>query len=282
MEELPSELLHIIFSYAGPKATVCGIAVNKKWNAVCQYELLWKAFLLTRPDLCYGIDIKNSSIQDIIKWPDGSQPSWKELIRIRAEGNHPNSPFPPPPQQRFQCVRVHFSNLHDNEEERKRKSLKPPERGFLLRFVVIGSYGAGKSSLAEHFALEKFSPDKLRTIGVDFVSRLYTFPGRDTIHVQIWDTAGQGSPFSFSPNPFLFVPHFLAPKERFRSVVRSYYRNMHGIVVAFDLSSIAEGRSIHAELDSWREEIVVYFPSPLSFLSPSFLPSLVRVLFPFL
>ena len=128
MEELPSELLHIIFSYAGPKATVCGIAVNKKWNAVCQYELLWKAFLLTRPDLCYGIDIKNSSIQDIIKWPDGSQPSWKELIRIRAEGNHPNSPFfspPPPPNKDFNALECTFLTymITKRKERESRSSL---------------------------------------------------------------------------------------------------------------------------------------------------------------
>jgi len=261
MEELPSELLHIVFFNSGPKATACGMAVNKKWNAVCQNELLWKAFIVARPELCYGIDIKKSSIQHIIKWPEGIQPSWKELIRNRNEGNHPNplGYSTPPPKISWQLA---LSSPNDYEEKRKRTLVKPPEREFLLRFVVIGSFGAGKSSLADRFALEKFAPNKLRTIGVEVVSRLYTFPGREFCHhVQIWDTAGQGSSFSFYQS--FFVPHSLPQKERFRSVVRSYYRNMHGIVVAFDLNSIAEGRSIYAELDGWREEIVVLSSLPL-------------------
>jgi Ras-related protein Rab-18 len=77
----------------------------------------------------------------------------------------------------------------------------------LLKLLLIGDSGVGKSSLLLRFiddAFEEVSP----TIGVDYKQRIVTSDGK-RLRLTLWDTAGQ---------------------ERFRTLTSSYYRGAHGIV----------------------------------------------------
>ncbi|KZS96011.1 ras-domain-containing protein [Sistotremastrum niveocremeum HHB9708] len=96
---------------------------------------------------------------------------------------------------------------------------------FLLKFIIIGEAGTGKSCLLHHFTQNTFKQRSQHTIGVEFSSRTVKL-GEKKIKLQLWDTAGQ---------------------ERFRSVTRSYYRGAAGALLVYDISS----RDSFANLARW-------------------------------
>eukprot|EP01116_Phalansterium_solitarium_P014354 TRINITY_DN31973_c0_g1_i1.p1 TRINITY_DN31973_c0_g1~~TRINITY_DN31973_c0_g1_i1.p1 ORF type:complete len:207 (-),score=46.90 TRINITY_DN31973_c0_g1_i1:172-792(-) len=83
----------------------------------------------------------------------------------------------------------------------------------LVKILLIGDSGVGKSCLLLRFADDTFSPGFIATIGIDFKIRTLTLDGKK-VKLQIWDTAGQ---------------------ERFRTVTTAYYRGAHGIMVVYDV-----------------------------------------------
>eukprot|EP01089_Gocevia_fonbrunei_P013154 TRINITY_DN328_c0_g2_i2.p1 TRINITY_DN328_c0_g2~~TRINITY_DN328_c0_g2_i2.p1 ORF type:complete len:208 (-),score=45.37 TRINITY_DN328_c0_g2_i2:92-715(-) len=83
---------------------------------------------------------------------------------------------------------------------------------FLFKILIIGDSGVGKSALLLRFADDSYTESYISTIGVDFKIRTVKVDDK-TVKLQIWDTAGQ---------------------EKFRTIISSYYRGAHGIIVAFD------------------------------------------------
>lgn len=83
----------------------------------------------------------------------------------------------------------------------------------LLKLLLIGDSGVGKSSLLLRFAENKYDEQQLSTIGVDFRVRFLTVEGV-RLKLAIWDTAGQ---------------------ERFRTLTSSYYRGAQGIILVYDV-----------------------------------------------
>jgi len=84
-----------------------------------------------------------------------------------------------------------------------------------FKYIMVGDTGVGKSCILHNFIFNRFKKDSTQTIGVDFSSKNITINNNAKIKLQIWDTAGQ---------------------EKFRSVIRSYYRGAIGILIVFDLT----------------------------------------------
>ena len=80
---------------------------------------------------------------------------------------------------------------------------------FLIKLLLIGDSGVGKSCLLVRFADDAFSPSFITTIGIDFKIRTIELDGK-RIKLQIWDTAGQ---------------------ERFKTITTAYYRGAMGIML---------------------------------------------------
>jgi len=99
---------------------------------------------------------------------------------------------------------------------------------FLMKFIIIGESGTGKSCLLHHFIRNTFREQSAQTIGVEFASRIVKVGDR-RIKLQLWDTAGQ---------------------ERFRSVTRSYYRGAAGVILLFDITR----RSTFTPLQRWLDD----------------------------
>lgn len=60
----------------------------------------------------------------------------------------------------------------------------------LIKLILIGSSGVGKTSILTRFAENKFSESYLTTIGVDFRFKTININNKN-VKFQIWDTAGQ-------------------------------------------------------------------------------------------
>ncbi|KAL0488344.1 Ras-related protein Rab [Acrasis kona] len=103
------------------------------------------------------------------------------------------------------------------------------EYDLLVKLLVIGDSGVGKSSLLLRYAEGTFSEHHLATIGVDFKLRTDTVLNK-RVKIQVWDTAGQ---------------------ERFKSIAIGYYRGAHGIAIVYDVTNEQSFNNVK----NWLEQI---------------------------
>jgi small GTP-binding protein len=92
----------------------------------------------------------------------------------------------------------------------------------LVKLILIGDSNVGKTSMVMRFVDDDFRENYILAVGVDFKIKTIIFKNKK-IKIQIWDTAGQ---------------------EKFRSIISSYYKQAHGIVLIFDLSNIKSFENI--------------------------------------
>ncbi|KAK3816688.1 MAG: ras family-domain-containing protein [Benniella sp.] len=100
---------------------------------------------------------------------------------------------------------------------------------YLIKLLLIGDSGVGKSCLLLRFSDDSFTPSFITTIGIDFKIRTIELDGK-RIKLQIWDTAGQ---------------------ERFRTITTAYYRGAMGILLVYD---VTDERSF-ANIRNWFSNI---------------------------
>ena len=100
----------------------------------------------------------------------------------------------------------------------------------LMKFIIVGDPGVGKSSLLQQFVDRRFSEQHDITIGVEFGKRLLDMPDGETIKLQIWDTAGA---------------------ENYRSVTRSYYRGSAAALLVYDITD----RASFDHVTTWLKDI---------------------------
>lgn len=87
---------------------------------------------------------------------------------------------------------------------------------FLFRIIIIGDSGVGKTCLLDKYCNNHFSSNHDATVGIEFGTKTtkFNFKGKNIIiRSQFWDTAGQ---------------------EAFRSITKSYYRNVAGVILCYD------------------------------------------------
>lgn len=106
----------------------------------------------------------------------------------------------------------------------------------MLKLVILGDSGVGKTSLMNRYHSKKFSGQYKATIGADFLSKHVSITDPQTgsirnVTLQIWDTAGQ---------------------ERFQSLGVAFYRGADAVALVYD---VGDGRSFD-HLDNWRNEFL--------------------------
>ncbi|XP_055842043.1 ras-related protein Rab-18 [Episyrphus balteatus] len=102
----------------------------------------------------------------------------------------------------------------------------------IIKILIIGESGVGKSSLIRRFVDDQFDDNHDVTIGVDFKTKLMNIDGVE-FKLAIWDTAGA---------------------ERFRSLTPSFYRNAKCAILVYDITS----RESLQKLESWLLELENY------------------------
>lgn len=85
---------------------------------------------------------------------------------------------------------------------------------YLIKLLVIGNSGVGKTNMLLKFCENNFMTSHLTTIGIDFKIKTITI-GKEKIRLQIWDTAGQ---------------------EKFKTITQTYYRGAMGIVLTYSIT----------------------------------------------
>jgi len=91
---------------------------------------------------------------------------------------------------------------------------RQPAYDYLIKLLMIGDSGVGKSCLLLRFSDDSFTTSFITTIGIDFKIKAVEIDGK-RVKLQIWDTAGQ---------------------ERFRTITTAYYRGAMGILLVYDIT----------------------------------------------
>lgn len=69
-------------------------------------------------------------------------------------------------------------------------SSKSDKYDFMIKVIIIGDSGVGKTNLITRFCEDRFKDSYVATIGVDFKVKTITIDQKK-YRMQIWDTAGQ-------------------------------------------------------------------------------------------
>ena len=102
---------------------------------------------------------------------------------------------------------------------------------YLFKYILLGESQTGKSSFANMLVNDKFTSNRLSTIGIDFFCKRNIIEDNVVIKSHIWDTAGQ---------------------EKFYSIIVSYYRGIAGAIIMFDIGN----RESYEKVEYWRKEII--------------------------
>ena len=111
---------------------------------------------------------------------------------------------------------------------------------YLMKFILIGNSGVGKSCLLFQFIEDKFKTGLEPTIGIEFGTKVLNIDNK-VVRLQIWDSAGQ---------------------ENYRSITRSYYRNTICALLIYDISS----RRSFDDIKIWLDEAKTYGNSSMYFV----------------
>ncbi|XP_073155781.1 ras-related protein Rab7-like [Henckelia pumila] len=106
----------------------------------------------------------------------------------------------------------------------------------LLKIILLGDSGVGKTSLMNQYVSKKFSPYYKATIGADFVTKELTI-NEKFVTLQIWDTAGQ---------------------ERFNSLGVSFYRGADCCILVYDVNVLKTFET----LQNWYQEFLKQINGP--------------------
>ena len=107
--------------------------------------------------------------------------------------------------------------------------MEDDEYDYIFKVLLLGNSDVGKSSLLLRFVDSLWNDAFVPTIGVDFKVKTLEINNKK-VKMQIWDTAGQ---------------------ERFRTVVSTYFRGAHGILLLYDVTN----KDSFKNLENWLIEI---------------------------
>ena len=109
------------------------------------------------------------------------------------------------------------------------------EYDYLLKYLIIGNSGVGKSSLLLRYSDNEYLDKHIITIGVDFKIKSLEIDNCK-VKTNIWDTAGQ---------------------ERFKNITVSYYKGASGVMLVYDITDVESFN----KLGEWLIEVEKNAPS---------------------
>ena len=100
---------------------------------------------------------------------------------------------------------------------------------YIFKFIIVGDSSVGKSCILNRFVNGEYNRDLNTTIGVDYENKMISI--NDTnIKLKIFDTAGA---------------------EKFDCIIKSYYRNIAGAIIVYDITN----KSSFYNINNWIKKI---------------------------
>jgi len=118
-------------------------------------------------------------------------------------------------------------------------------RKVLLKIIILGDSGVGKTSILHKYVNNKFIEEHKATIGADFSTKEITIDDSRLITLQIWDTAGQ---------------------ERFQSLGNAFYRGADACVLVYDITNLQSFKKIQTWKDNFLRQASPDKPGAFPFL----------------
>jgi len=101
----------------------------------------------------------------------------------------------------------------------------------IYKVIILGDSGVGKTQFFNQWYYGE-QKETNPSINVTFHSKAYDCDGIH-VRVQLWDTAGQ---------------------EKFRAIVKQYYRGVHGVVLIYSITEISTFQNVL----SWIKDLEIY------------------------
>ena len=98
------------------------------------------------------------------------------------------------------------------------------------KIVLVGECSVGKTALTQRLVYDMYSERVDSTIGVDYSTKIFKMNDSSLVKLQMWDTAGQ---------------------ENFISLIRTYYKDVGGAIIMFDLCD----RRAYNRVHFWHNEL---------------------------
>eukprot|EP00484_Ammonia_sp_Unknown_P018333 CAMPEP_0197038296 /NCGR_PEP_ID=MMETSP1384-20130603/15253_1 /TAXON_ID=29189 /ORGANISM="Ammonia sp." /LENGTH=216 /DNA_ID=CAMNT_0042468709 /DNA_START=66 /DNA_END=716 /DNA_ORIENTATION=- len=105
-----------------------------------------------------------------------------------------------------------------------------PKKKVLVKIIIIGDSGVGKTAILHQYVMDKFVQDHKATIGADFLTKEINVDDK-VVTLQMWDTAGQ---------------------ERFQSLGNAFYRGADACILVYAIND----ETSFKQIDSWRQKFV--------------------------
>ncbi|MFX1575773.1 MAG: Rab family GTPase [Promethearchaeota archaeon] len=122
-------------------------------------------------------------------------------------------------------------SISQNPENSNSPNVVAAEKaGFVVKVIIVGDWGVGKTSLIRRFAENKFDHDYKPSIGVNIVTKVVDVAGRK-LKLQLFDTGGQ---------------------ERFQSLRQRYYKGANAVIFVFDITRPSSASAIESK---WLDEV---------------------------
>ncbi|MFX1339416.1 MAG: Rab family GTPase, partial [Promethearchaeota archaeon] len=103
---------------------------------------------------------------------------------------------------------------------------------FRFKFIIVGDYEVGKTSIVRRFVDNKYSKDYRATLGLNILTHSFDFMGNE-ISITLWDVGAQ---------------------EFFKRFRRTYYTGAQAVFIVFDLTN----RFSYENIQKWHKELIDY------------------------
>eukprot|EP00825_Cyclidium_porcatum_P005683 TRINITY_DN12787_c0_g1_i1.p1 TRINITY_DN12787_c0_g1~~TRINITY_DN12787_c0_g1_i1.p1 ORF type:complete len:267 (+),score=61.17 TRINITY_DN12787_c0_g1_i1:111-911(+) len=120
----------------------------------------------------------------------------------------------------------------NNMQNQQQTKIKEESQETLIKFKVllVGDSTVGKSSIIRRYIDNEFEFGMSRTVGVDYRAKRLKTEDKQTVVLNVWDTAGQ---------------------EKFRAITQNFYKGADAIIFVFDLTN----KSSFLQLNDWIESV---------------------------